>query len=104
MNNTIQAGTSQQLMPITAGPESWISNFSSDLEISTAFVKSLEVLFIVHFFQSQSLPCLVSVLDFQTRVLTSQRVSDFTIRHRSYFTANPRPKISLCHLQCKANC
>ena len=56
-------------------------NFSSDVEISTAFAKSLEVSFIVHLFRSRSLVCLVSVSDFQTMVSASQRASDFTIRH-----------------------
>ena len=56
-------------------------NFSCNFEISTAFVKSLKVSFVVHLFQSRSLTCLVSVSDFQTRVSASQRVPDFTIQH-----------------------
>ena len=56
-----------------------VVNFSSDLEISTAFAKSLEVSFVVHFiFRSRILACLVSA---------SRRVSDFTLRH---------PLLSVC--------
>ena len=51
-------------------------NFSSDLEISTAFAKSLEVSFIVHLLRSRSLACLVSVSDIQTAVSASRRVLD----------------------------
>ena len=58
-------------------------NVSSDLEISTAFAKSLEVSFVEYLFRSRILTCFVSVSDFQTRVSASRRVSDFTIRHPS---------------------
>ena len=38
-----------------------LANVLSDLEISTAFAKSLEVSFIVHLFRSRSLACLVGL-------------------------------------------
>ena len=60
-------------------------NVSSDLEISTAFAKSLEVSFVEYLFRSRILTCFVSVSDFQTRVSASRRVSDFTIRHPSFW-------------------
>ena len=51
--------------------------FSSDLKISTAFEKSLKVLFIMHILRSRSPTWLVSVSDFQTRVSASWRILGF---------------------------
>ena len=58
-----------------------LTNFSSNLEISTAFAKTLTVSFILHLFQCEVLHVLVLVSDLQTRVSASWRVLDFTIHH-----------------------
>ena len=51
-------------------------NFSTDLKISTAFVKRVEVV-IVYLFWSQSLSCLISVSDF-----SESWILPFTTPHR----------------------
>ena len=63
-------------------PKSWyLQTFSSDLEISKALAKSLEVSFMLHLFQCEFLHVLVLVLDLQTPVSASRQVSVYTICH-----------------------
>jgi len=54
-----------------------LANFSSDLEISTAFAKSLEVSFILHLFRCRSLACFGLGLGFSNRGLGEYRILPF---------------------------
>jgi len=54
-----------------------LANFSSDLEISTAFAKSLEVSFILHLFRCRSLACFGLGLGFSNRDLGGYRILPF---------------------------
>ena len=62
-----------------------LGKFWQDLEISETFLISLEVSFfswfVFTFFESLNFSPKSLGLGFLTRILASQRVSDFTIRH-----------------------
>ena len=61
-----------------------LGKFWQDLEISEAFLISLEVSFLhgcIHFFESRNFLPKSLGLGFLTRISASRRVSDFTIRH-----------------------
>ena len=61
-----------------------LGKFCQDLEISEAFMISLEVSFIMvcfYFFESRNFLPKSLGLGFLTRISVSRRVSDFTIRH-----------------------
>ena len=66
-----------------------LGKFWQDLEISEAFLISLEVLFLhglfLVFFESRNFLPKSLGLGFLTRISASRRVSDFTIRHPLYW-------------------
>ena len=64
-----------------------LGKFWQDLEISEAFLISLEVSFLhgcIHFFESRNFLPKSLGLGFLTRISASRRVSDFTIRYPSW--------------------
>ena len=69
-----------------------LGKFWQDLEISEAFLISLEVSFLhgcIYFFESRNFLPKSLGLGFLTRISASRRVSDFTIRHPFYQSLVP---------------
>ena len=69
-----------------------LGKFWQDLEISEAFLISLEVSFLhgcIHFFESRNFLPKSLGLGFLTRISASRRVSDFTIRHPLFWNISP---------------